>query len=96
MSDEQEQMDYEALNARTALNLNKAQQEIERLTAKDRHLMDVYAALGIKWGEDPFICIDRIAKLEATLDKLARLGNEPNYGNSIGNVIARKAIEKLD
>lgn len=28
----------------------------------------------------------------AALEKLARLGNEPNYGNSIGNQIARDAI----
>ena len=32
MSEESEQRDYEALNAKTALDLNKAQQEIERLT----------------------------------------------------------------
>jgi len=31
MSEESEQRDYEALNAKTALDLNKAQQEIERL-----------------------------------------------------------------
>jgi len=34
----------------------------------------------------------RIVELEAALDKLARLGNEPNYGNSTGNVIARRAL----
>jgi hypothetical protein len=34
----------------------------------------------------------RIALLEAALEKLARLGNEPNYGNSTGNVIARRAL----
>ncbi len=28
----------------------------------------------------------------AALEKLARLGNEPHYGNSIGNQIARDAI----
>ena len=31
MSEEQAQMDYEAMNARTALDLNKALQKIERL-----------------------------------------------------------------
>jgi len=44
---------------------------------------------------------DKIDELEAenealreALDKLARLGNEPHYGNSHGNVIAQKALEK--
>jgi len=32
------------------------------------------------------------AKLRAALSKLARLGNEPNYGNSDGNMIARQAL----
>ena len=34
-----------------------------------------------------------VERLSAALDRLARLGNEPNYGNSFGNVIARKALE---
>jgi hypothetical protein len=38
----------------------------------------------------------RIAELEAALGKLARLGNEPNYGNSTGNVIARRALLQED
>lgn len=36
---------------------------------------------------------ERMDRLVATLDKLARLGNEPHYGNSIGNDIAIKALE---
>lgn len=36
------------------------------------------------------------AKLRAALNKLARLGNEPNYGNSDGNMIARQALAELD
>jgi len=40
MSEETEQRDYEALNAKTALDLNKAQQEIERLTALVKVLGD--------------------------------------------------------
>jgi len=32
-------------------------------------------------------------KLRAALDKLARLGNEPEYGNSDGNRIALAALE---
>ena len=38
----------------------------------------------------------RIEVLEDVLDKLARLGNEPHYGNSDGNVIAQKAIAELE
>ena len=36
--------------------------------------------------------IQREARLEEALEKLARLGNEPNYGNSVGNVIAQQAL----
>ncbi len=35
------------------------------------------------------------AELLAVLDKLARLGNEPNYGNSNGNRIAIDAIARV-
>lgn len=35
----------------------------------------------------------RISHLEAALDKLARLGNEPHLGNSVGNTIAREALK---
>ena len=31
-------------------------------------------------------------KLREALERLARLGNEPHYGNSIGNDIARAAL----
>ena len=41
---------------------------------------------------------DRLAaenkELREVLDRLARLGNEPNYGNSIGNQIAIAALDK--
>ena len=36
---------------------------------------------------------NRIVVLEAALDRLSKLGNEPHYGNSTGNVIARIALE---
>ena len=36
---------------------------------------------------------DRIAELEGALERLARLGAEPYYGNSDGNMIARAALE---
>jgi hypothetical protein len=35
----------------------------------------------------------RVAELEGALEKLARLGAEPYYGNSDGNMIARAALE---
>jgi hypothetical protein len=35
---------------------------------------------------------DEIERLRAVLEKLARLGAEPHYGNSVGNVIARAAL----
>lgn len=37
--------------------------------------------------------LDYAEKLEQALDKLARLGNEPHYGNSIGNRIAQDALQ---
>ena len=39
MSEESEQRDYEAMNAKTALDLNKAQQEIERLTKENKAII---------------------------------------------------------
>lgn len=42
--------------------------------------------------EDPCpVC--RIERLNAALDQLARLGNEPDYGNSVGNTIAIGALK---
>ena len=37
-----------------------------------------------------------IDRLTAALDKLARLGNEPYFGNSDGNVIAQQALKVED
>lgn len=34
-------------------------------------------------------------ELAAALEKLARLGNDPHYGNSIGNQIAIEALAKV-
>ena len=34
-------------------------------------------------------------ELRAALEKLARLGNDPHYGNSIGNQLARDALAKV-
>ena len=33
------------------------------------------------------------ARLREALEQLARLGSEPHYGNSVGNEIARAALE---
>jgi hypothetical protein len=35
-----------------------------------------------------------VERLRAVLKKLARLGNEPYYGNSEGNMIARNALKE--
>ncbi len=40
--------------------------------------------------------ITRIEELEAALEILARLGNGDKYGNSDGNIIAQKALEKQE
>ena len=36
------------------------------------------------------------AALVEALEKLARLGNEPHYGNSDGNMIARQALAQYE
>ena len=57
--------------------------EIKRLTA------ELFTMRNIFHEQDT-----RIAELEGALDKLARLGNGPDYGNSDGNVIAQQALAK--
>ena len=37
---------------------------------------------------------NRLAVARVALDKLARLGNEPNFGYSDGNIIAHYALEQ--
>ncbi len=37
-----------------------------------------------------------IVKLRIAMDKLARLGNEPHFGNSIGNQIAQQALKATE
>lgn len=39
------------------------------------------------------ILCEEIIRLQTELEKLSKLGNEPNYGNSIGNVIAQDALK---
>lgn len=38
---------------------------------------------------------DDIKTIKEALEKLAKLGNEPHYGNSVGNIIAQKALTAL-
>lgn len=40
--------------------------------------------------------LQEVERLTAVLDRLARLGNEPHFGNSDGNMIARAAIKGDD
>lgn len=47
-------------------------------------------------NEIPYIRADIVDKLVEALERLARLGNGNNYGNSIGNEIARAALKKLE
>ena len=67
MSEEQEQMDYEALNAKTALDLNKAQQEIVRLTKAKKRLIQE-ARKGIQREK---ILQAKVEQLEGGLNELA-------------------------
>lgn len=39
--------------------------------------------------------VERMERMEKALEKLARLGNEPMFGNSVGNDIAREALSPL-
>ena len=40
--------------------------------------------------------LEKVKRYELALDKLARLGNEPHYGNSVGNVIAKQALAETE
>lgn len=68
-----------------ALTPDDAQAALDRLIAAARHahreLVEAYEA--------------KLAKAEARLEKLARLGNGDRYGNSEGNLIARAALAEL-
>ena len=37
-------------------------------------------------------CHEEMTRYREALEKLARLGNEPHYGNSIGNRVAQEAL----
>jgi len=55
----------EDANIKLCEQLEEARAEIERLKLRDRHMLDVYDSLGIKWGNDPFHVI---AELKAQLE----------------------------
>lgn len=40
------------------------------LTAMEVHLMDVYSALGIKWGDDPFTVIAQLSEQGKEIERL--------------------------
>jgi hypothetical protein len=57
----------------------------------------IYAATGLTLNAEAAAAIERLIqaeneKLREVLEKLARLGAEPHYGNSVGNIIARAAL----
>ncbi len=67
----------------------EAADALERMTA-DR---DRQKKSREHWSQQYHKAEKRIEQFEVVLDKLARLGNEPHYGNSHGNTIARKALD---
>ena len=64
------------------------EQTIATLTAELEH----HKGKAEVWEDAARAAQARVEALEGALDKLARLGNEPHYGNSDGNVIAQKAL----
>lgn len=57
-----------------------------RRLATPKNILDLYGRLQNQAAE--------IERLRSALDKLARLGNGDKYGTSIGNEIARAALEQ--
>jgi len=56
---------------------NVATDELTNLKAKAAHLDDVYDALGIKWGDDPFKLIADLEAAKAALVKTVGPGDPP-------------------
>lgn len=70
---------------------SKAADEIERLEKENESLKaSVYWLYELE--KELYECQAREAKLREALDRLARLGNGPHYGNSVGNDIAKEAL----
>ena len=59
---------------------------------------DYFGTVNREWmvGDITYIRKDIVDELVEALERLARLGNGNNYGNSIGNEIARAALAKLE
>ena len=57
---------------------------------------EIGALLGVGEDETTVDAIRRVCaerdRYRAALEKLARLGNEPHYGNSVGNRIAQESL----
>jgi len=96
MSEESEQRDYEALNAKTALDLNKAQQEIERLTAeiaRMNHAAHAYDGAVERLEADN-------ERLRAVYDAAKHLATKAEYGIGLHDwaalYVALAAVEQTD
>jgi hypothetical protein len=81
----------------TAEYVNGLLKDIERLTAREKHLFDLYEKLGIKWGDDPFMAIERLTARNAVLEAVAKeaakwLNNDPKRTYSA----LEKALSKLE
>ena len=63
-------------------------EDYENLQAENKRLKEE----GLK-GNIPLVILDQIKKFRTALEKLAKLGNEPFFGNSEGNRIAQQALK---
>ena len=92
MSEEQEQRDYEALNAATALELNKMKQEIERLKAENKQLHADY------WTQNECIANqhDKIRHMKAVVDAAKKMTRYADLMPSLDDPELLKADQELD
>ena len=92
MSEQQEQRDYEALNADTALRLNKAQQRITAMEAEIKESDSYHNGEHLKDA-------NRINALEATIkaaDELAdKWENDETLGREREGIICADLLRKL-
>lgn len=64
--------------------------------ARKHNLLNDYKLAKDKLQEENAKLTAQVAGLREALEKLARLGNEPHYGNSTGNEIAKQALTSPD
>jgi hypothetical protein len=61
------------------------------LRKRERHLFDLYDAIGVKWGDDPFVALrakdERIKELRSACDKC--LSAHEDFGCSCERSAAR-------